>query len=270
MWLRVVREGTMCVAIVTGLVGSGVGADRMVSVVPRDGVTRLVKVFYVGAGTMITGAQFESDGAATVFPVVELVRGPLDAINVANVTSVANVLSANSGIVSITWSQPVAVTTSGTYYVAICMPTGPGKLGLNTVASPNGSYITCGPERSLLPIRGELALTLLTNPRTGAFKASMSRGEEPARAMAYLHARAVLEGARVEFGVEESARVVLVVYDAAGRMVRELVRGPFTQGRYEWTWDGRGASGESVGAGVYFVQLRAGSRIFSDKLVMLR
>lgn len=271
MKLRAVLQGTMCVAIVTGAVGSGAGADRMVSVLPRDGVTRLVKEFSVGAGTTITGAQFESDGAATVFPFVELVRGPMDAISeVAVAASVANVVATTSGIVSITWSQPVAVTTSGTYYVAVCMPAGPGKLGVNTVALPNGSYITCGSERSLLPIRGELALTLLTNAGTGAFKVGAPLVEPERAAAAYLHARAVPEGVRVEFGVEENALVGLVVYDVAGRMVRELVRRPFAQGRYEWTWDGHGASGERVGAGVYFVQLRAGSRSFSEKLVMLR
>jgi hypothetical protein len=41
-------------------------------------------------------------------------------------------------------------------------------------------------------------------------------------------------------------------------------------GRHNIEWNGIGASGQSVGSGVYFARLEAGSNVATSKLVLLK
>ena len=54
---------------------------------------------------------------------------------------------------------------------------------------------------------------------------------------------------------DKSAAAEVVIYDVAGRRVRELIGG--LQGGARLTWNGRGDDGRPVSAGVYFVRLNA-------------
>jgi hypothetical protein len=58
------------------------------------------------------------------------------------------------------------------------------------------------------------------------------------------------------------------VYDASGRLVRELGRGPADGGLTIWEWDGRDAGGRKVGGGIYFARL-AGGRSAESRTVRL-
>jgi hypothetical protein len=63
----------------------------------------------------------------------------------------------------------------------------------------------------------------------------------------------------------------IAVFDPAGRCVATLFRGDLRPGRHEMPWDGRGASGARLGAGVYFVRLRAqGLPQQSTRMAILR
>jgi hypothetical protein len=66
------------------------------------------------------------------------------------------------------------------------------------------------------------------------------------------------------------ARVTLVVYDLAGRVVRTLVDGEHQSGTRKIVWDGLGDAGRQVAAGVYFVRLSAGESLATKKLLLLR
>ena len=59
------------------------------------------------------------------------------------------------------------------------------------------------------------------------------------------------------------------VFDALGRQVRVLVRGPISAGRYAITWDGRDSRGARVPSGVYFYRLTAGTYQEEKKMVVL-
>jgi hypothetical protein len=74
----------------------------------------------------------------------------------------------------------------------------------------------------------------------------------------------------IPFQLESPSRVVLGIYDASGRLVRELENDQLPAGLHELVWDGRDANGSSVATGVYFVRLLAGSREFTRKIVMLK
>jgi hypothetical protein len=65
---------------------------------------------------------------------------------------------------------------------------------------------------------------------------------------------------RMAFSVSTSGteNVSIGVYDLSGRLVRELVSGPFAPGQYEARWDGRASDGSSAKAGLYFILGRIG------------
>lgn len=269
-------------AFVAVSAGTGAAANRMVGVVPSNGTNMLVKAFDIGSETTIRGARFDNNDPATVFPEVLLVWGPVSAISEGTVVaSASNVHETSLGVVEVTWTTTISASP-GTYYLAICPPAGAGKqgagvgpaVGANDVAAPNGSYITCGAERSLLPIRADLTMSLLTSGAAGGgpSKAGLPPGEEPSPAAleTFLRATRFGDGAVLRFGLKQAGRVRLAVYDVSGRLVRELVRGAFAQGTFEWSWDGRREGGVRVSTGVYFVRLESGGRTLTQKLVMIR
>ncbi len=59
----------------------------------------------------------------------------------------------------------------------------------------------------------------------------------------------------LRFGVAKESQVRLQVFDAAGRLVRDLVGGRLPAGEYSSTWNLTNAAGQRAGAGVYFVRL---------------
>jgi len=72
------------------------------------------------------------------------------------------------------------------------------------------------------------------------------------------------------FGLKEPANVSLRIYDAAGRLVREVAAGNHAAGAYREIWDGRDASGRAVSSGIYFYRLEAGTFSETRKMVLLR
>ena len=62
----------------------------------------------------------------------------------------------------------------------------------------------------------------------------------------------------------------LTVYDARGRLVRELGRGPVGPGLHEVVWDGRDHDGAAVGSGMYLYRLQVGENKQTGKMVLLK
>lgn len=66
------------------------------------------------------------------------------------------------------------------------------------------------------------------------------------------------------------SRTKLVIYDAAGRVVRRLVDEPLQMaGAYSVTWDGHDDGGRSVAEGMYFYRLDAGGSSQTKRVVKL-
>jgi len=74
----------------------------------------------------------------------------------------------------------------------------------------------------------------------------------------------------LRFDLPRAANASMVIYDAAGRMVRTLVRGAVAAGQHRETWNGTDDSGRAVGAGVYFVRLEAEGLNARRRIVLLR
>lgn len=75
----------------------------------------------------------------------------------------------------------------------------------------------------------------------------------------------------IRFELPSERRVDLKVFDASGRMVRELLRGVmYPAGRHSVEWDGRDESGRIASAGVYFCRLSAGAEEAIGRMVLLK
>ncbi len=76
--------------------------------------------------------------------------------------------------------------------------------------------------------------------------------------------------ARIVFGLGESEKVKVEVYDVTGRRVRTVANRVFASGQeHVVTWDGRDDAGERLRRGVYFYRLTTPTWTSQKKLVML-
>jgi hypothetical protein len=75
----------------------------------------------------------------------------------------------------------------------------------------------------------------------------------------------------IRFSLAAPTAVALGIFDLGGRRLRRLLAGE-TQGAgtHALTWDGRDDAGRPLASGVYLIQLRAGGRSASQKLVLLK
>jgi hypothetical protein len=74
----------------------------------------------------------------------------------------------------------------------------------------------------------------------------------------------------LRFDLPSAGPVRLVVYDPAGRLVRQLAGGVRPAGSYAVVWDGRDATGRGVGSGVYVARLEAGAASGITKMILVR
>ena len=76
--------------------------------------------------------------------------------------------------------------------------------------------------------------------------------------------------ATLSFSMERGGPARLAVFDASGRMVRQLVNGPIAAGTHTMVWDGRDDRGVTVPSGIYFYRLDAGGQHRMEKLLRLK
>lgn len=76
--------------------------------------------------------------------------------------------------------------------------------------------------------------------------------------------------ARVAFELERPQDLTLRIYDAAGRRLRELHRGPMESGSHELVWDGTDDGGRPVASGVYFLRLRGDFEQATRSIALVR
>jgi FlgD Ig-like domain len=67
-----------------------------------------------------------------------------------------------------------------------------------------------------------------------------------------------------------AADVRLDIYDAAGRLVRNLRQGPVGAGASDMVWDGKGSDHNPVRAGVYYARLSIGGQVAVQPMVLLK
>ena len=73
----------------------------------------------------------------------------------------------------------------------------------------------------------------------------------------------------IPYDLPETTPVTLTLYNVLGAEVGRLVERVQAAGRHRVVWDGRDETGRRVGAGVYFVRMRAGHAAWTRKLIVL-
>ena len=74
----------------------------------------------------------------------------------------------------------------------------------------------------------------------------------------------------ITFTLPERAWVNLSVFDAQGRLVKRLIDGEIAEGESRMRWDGADYNGQRVASGVYFYRLKAGKKVLTKKMVLLK
>ena len=77
-------------------------------------------------------------------------------------------------------------------------------------------------------------------------------------------------GTALHFRLREPAPVRLRILDVRGREVRVLQNGRLAAGRFALRWDGTDERGRAQAAGVYLVELQAGTERLARKVVLAR
>jgi hypothetical protein len=75
---------------------------------------------------------------------------------------------------------------------------------------------------------------------------------------------------RFQLQLPGASPVTMDVCDVAGRHIRSIASGVLGAGAHAVTWDGADDFGRAVGAGVYFVRLKAGERSETSRVVVVR
>ena len=92
----------------------------------------------------------------------------------------------------------------------------------------------------------------------GSFATSQARNEEK-------------DGTRIGFTLTESVRAQITLFDASGRLVRDLVDETFPAGSHSVSWDTRDTDGRQVPSGIYFASLSVENDLVATrKVVILR
>jgi len=74
----------------------------------------------------------------------------------------------------------------------------------------------------------------------------------------------------IRFAMPRSGSVAIDLYDAGGRVVRSLARGPMDAGYHSVRWDGKDDSGRAVSSGVYYYRVQADGQEQTQKLLIVR
>jgi len=74
----------------------------------------------------------------------------------------------------------------------------------------------------------------------------------------------------IQFGLPATSSITLDVFSVAGRKVRGLASETLTAGHHSRTWDTRDEAGLQVAAGIYFIVLRTGGEVRTQKLVVVK
>ena len=74
----------------------------------------------------------------------------------------------------------------------------------------------------------------------------------------------------IRFELERPQQVRVSIYDVTGRLVKILADGQLAGGPHVRIWQGRDATGRQVPSGAYYVRLVTESRVYHQKIMLLK
>lgn len=208
-----------------------------------DGLARpiLEPPFIVAPGIVVP-----TDGATVAFsvPVTELSEGAVQSLT-ADISGLPlgndATFTVNSSLTSGTFTWTPTASDSGDYVVtfnsANCLLSGARSTTIHVIGTVTGTEVAGSPP----PFR-------LGQNRPNPFNPSTS----------------------IEYSLPQSSRARLVVFDARGGAVRELVDARLPAGPHVAAWDGTDSRGRPVASGVYWYRLDAAGLRLTRTMVLLR
>ncbi|MCK4511982.1 T9SS type A sorting domain-containing protein, partial [bacterium] len=122
---------------------------------------------------------------------------------------------------------------------------------MSDVMLPTGHYTSGAPDRvDLMANIMEYFGTEPTAPGTG-----IEGAETFVTKLSHAHPNPFNPATTIAYSLAGRSRVVIRVYDVAGRVVTTLVDGEVDAGPHTIVWDGTTDSGERAASGVYFVRM---------------
>jgi hypothetical protein len=108
--------------------------------------------------------------------------------------------------------------------------------------------------------------------RDGEFRSAVRSVTSPRRNVELFqnHPNPFNPSTTIGYYLPRAMHVTLTVYDVRGARVRTLVDRPLGVGHHSTEWDGTDTGGSRVGSGVYFYRLRAGNKVITKKLVVVK
>lgn len=129
----------------------------------------------------------------------------------------------------------------------------------------DGSY-----HKACQPIVPGRAILYTTDPPVTAVTDESGPASVPTKLELSVRPNPLRTRVSLSYAVPVAGRVSIKVYDAAGRVVRDLVNEEIAAGRYSATWDGSSADGRRIANGVYFCKLVSPAGARQHKLVVAR
>jgi hypothetical protein len=129
----------------------------------------------------------------------------------------------------------------------------------------NGAY-----NKACQPIAPGRAILYTTDPPTAGVADEYHSATVPVKLALAVYPNPLRSRATIAWALPNAGRVSLKVYDAAGRVVRDLVSEHMNAGQYSFTWDGRAADGRRIADGVYFCKLVTADGTRQQKVVIAR
>jgi hypothetical protein len=69
----------------------------------------------------------------------------------------------------------------------------------------------------------------------------------------------------IHFAIPERSDVQLTIYNLLGKVVNKVTYNNLNVGNYSYVWNSKDLHGNNVASGIYFYELRAGSKISCDE-----
>jgi len=74
----------------------------------------------------------------------------------------------------------------------------------------------------------------------------------------------------IPYELDQTGRVEISIFNSLGQRIRTLTSGVREPGSFTITWDGTDDAGNIVTSGVYFAQLKQGSRTANKQLLLIK
>jgi hypothetical protein len=247
--------------------GRGTGVEASGKVVPVVSGLNTAARLTLDAGTQLPGVGEEVTVGVRLSDFVELkgyglsVRYDADKLEYVGVSGVSEVLGTSELSSVRVLSQTPGQVSVGAYGTVATS----GTQALNLVFRTKGEIETSLVEVTEGAVRdGSYLVNTLATPSPVAIQ---TRPESYALGNNYPNP--FNPSTTIKYALPAAGAVRLEVYNVVGQVVRTLVNGPQSAGRYAVQWDATDNQGASLSSGIYFYRLQAGDNFLEVKKMLL-